>query len=157
MYLRQLVLTLVAGAFGCASMFAQTTNTFTREVITTPFGLGSTETARVSVVNVANNASNGTAASCTGSITFLNSSGTAIGSAAPFTVTSGQISGATLTFTQAGGSGVRTEIRAEVSQTLSQGVPCSLQYVLETYDSSSGATHLYLTGSTPSQGVGFGH
>jgi len=157
MYLRSFVLTLVAGMMASAVSFAQTTNTITRETITAPFGLGSTETARVSVVNVANNLSNGTAASCTGSISFLNSSGTAIGSASSFTVTSGQITGASLTFVQAGGTGVRTEIRAEISQTLSQGVPCALQYVLETYDSSSGATHIYLSNSTPAQSLGFGH
>ena len=157
MFFRKLGFVLVAGVLGSLSLFAQTTSTVTRQFTTSPFGLGSTETARISVVNVASNSSGGTAASCTGNISFLNSTGATIGSATNFTAASGQIVSVSLPFAQSGGSGVRTEMRGEISQTFTRDVPCSLQYSLETFDTGTGATHIYVTSSTPSQVGGFGH
>jgi len=157
MFFRNLVLTLIVGALGSLSSFAQTTSTVTRQFTTPPFGLGSTETVRISLVNVASNTSSGTAASCAGSVAFLNSTGATIGAATNFTATSGQIVTVSLPFAQSGGSGVRTEIRGEITQTITRDVPCLLQYSLETFDTGTGATHLYVTSSTPPQGVGFGH
>jgi hypothetical protein len=136
------------------SLFAQTSTTGTRTISLPPAGLGSTETARINVVNVASASSSGTAASCTGTISFLNASGTAIGSATSFTVTSGQISSATLPFSSAGLSGVRGEIRGEIQLTVTSGVPCALSFSFETFDSTTGATHSFL--ASPGGGPGFG-
>src|SRR5579859_5673833 len=54
-------------------------------------GLGSTETAEVILFNSASNPSSGPAASCVGTVTFTNASGTTIGTPGPFTATAGQI------------------------------------------------------------------
>jgi hypothetical protein len=136
------------------SLLAQTSTTGTRTITLPPAGLGSTETARINVANVASDSSSGTAASCTGTISFLNASGTAIGSAATFTVTSGQISSGSLPFSSAGISGVRGEIRGEIQLTLAAGVPCALAFSFETFDSTTGATHIFL--ANPGGGPGFG-
>jgi len=136
------------------SLMAQTSTTGTRTINLPPAGLGSTETARINVVNVASASSSGTAASCTGTISFLNASGTAIGSATSFTVTSGQISSASLPFSSAGLSGVRGEIRGEIQLTLTSGVPCGLAFSFETFDTATGATHTFL--ANPGGGSGFG-
>jgi hypothetical protein len=139
---------LAVAALTAAAAAAQTTTsgTVTRQTTTPVFGLASTETAQINVVNVAKASSGGTAASCTGTISFLNASGTVIGSATPFTVTSGQIFSATLPFNSVGASGIRTEIRGEITVTETTGAmqaPCALTSSLETYDTSTGATHLY--------------
>ena len=136
------------------SLLAQTsTTTGTRTIALPPAGLGSTETARINVVNVATESSSGTAASCTGTISFLNASGTAIGSPATFTVTSGQIASGSLAFSSSGLSGIRGEIRGEIQLTLTSGVPCALAFSFETFDSTTGATHIFL--ANPG-GPGFG-
>src|ERR1035438_7507303 len=140
----------VTAAFAAAALAQTTTTSSTSTRVSTypPIGLGSTETAQVNVVNTATASSSGTAASCTGSISFLNASGTVIGTAKTFTVTSGQIFSATLPFTSAGASGTRTEVRGQVSLTVTTGTgaaPCALTTSLETYDSSIGATHAYLS------------
>jgi hypothetical protein len=127
---------------------AQTTATATRTFNFPPFGLGSTETARISLTNIAAAAANGTAASCTGSVSFLNSAGATIGTATTFTIASGQTSSASLPFASAGLSGARGEIRAvlQLTRANSSPAPCSLLTSLQTFDTSSGATHLYLSG-----------
>lgn len=142
---------LMATACCAAIAAAQTTtsNTVTKTANTPAVGLASSETAQINLVNTAANASNGTAASCTGSVTFLNASGAAIGSATPFTVASGAIVSISLPFGKSGATGTRTEILATVSRTVTQnsGPPCKLQVTLETYDTSTGATHVYLPNS----------
>ncbi|HLK64104.1 MAG TPA: hypothetical protein VKU19_11730 [Bryobacteraceae bacterium] len=147
-------------ALSAAGAFAQTSssNTVTRSLTSPPIGLGSSETAQVNVVNTASNSSSGTAASCTGSISFVNASGTTIGTASTFTVTTGQISAATLPFSRVGATGVRTEVRAVVSLTFTSGsnVPCDLVTSFETFDTASGATHLHLEQSGGIEGPGFG-
>lgn len=154
MFIRQFNCILLAAAFSAAIAAAQTTTSGTvTETSNTPaIGLASSETAQVNLVNTASNASNGTAASCTGSVTFLNASGTAIGAATPFTVASGAIVSVSLTFGKSGATGTRTEIRATISRTvtLNSGVPCNLQVTLETYDASTGATHVYLPNAATS-------
>ena len=88
-----------------------------------PIGLGSTETVEVNVLNSASNSSSGTAASCTGSISFYNASGALIGTATPFNVAAGQIASARLAFANSGGSGTRTSVHAVVSVTPSTAFP----------------------------------
>lgn len=147
MSLRILVVASVVAAGSICPAFAQTSSaTFTRTVSLPPAGLASTETAQINVVNFAGNpptTSKGTAASCTGSILFLNSSGGTIGSPTSFTVTSGQTASATLAFSIAGLTGVRGVIRGQIQLTGAFNVPCSLGYSFETFDSTTGATNLY--------------
>ena len=167
MSFRRMALALsAAGALSVMGAVAQTTTSSTSTVTSSsgPIGLGSTETLQINVVNVASNSSGGTAASCAGTIGFVNSSGTAIGSATSFTVASGQISSVSLPFSKAGASGTRTEVRAVVTLTVTTGsgaAPCELRSSLETYDSSTGATHAFVS-SGPADGghnggPGFGH
>src|ERR1017187_10072868 len=95
MFLRRITLTLLVTAI--AGM-AQTTITTTRDSTIGPVGVGSAETIQINVANLASNSSSGTAASCTGSITFNNTTGNAIGTSTSFTVTAGQIFSASLPF-----------------------------------------------------------
>jgi len=131
-----------------------------------PIGLAVGETAQVNVVNtaVANTAvvniatpsGSGPAPSCTGTITFYNSTGAIVGTAA-FTVGSGQIFSATLPFASTGASGLRTAIRAAIalSSVVTPVLPpvpqpsCALAFSLETYDNSTGATHSLVSGVAP--------
>src|SRR5579863_6223267 len=89
---------LTAAAFTAAAALSQTTTsgTVTETSNTAPVGLASSETAQINVINTATASSSGTAASCTGTISFLNASGKAIGTATPFTVASGVIASASL-------------------------------------------------------------
>jgi hypothetical protein len=160
MSLRKLVLTLLAAAM--PALWAQsstTSSTVTRTQDFPPAGLASTETVQINAVNIAEASSSGTAASCTGSISFLNSSGTVIGTATTYTLGTNQLKSVSLPYSSAGASG-RAEIRGVVTQTITTGsdVPCELLVSLETYDTTSGVTHIYLTtspdGYGPAQGGG---
>jgi hypothetical protein len=159
MFLKRSVLaSLAATAFMAMSASAQTsTTTFTRNFRFPPVGIASTETMQINVLNSAAASSSGTAASCTGTITFTNAAGAVIGTAASFTVASGQVFSASLPFSKAGASGTRAEIVGSVQLTVSSSTPCALTNSLETFDTSSGVTHMFLGGS-PEQGGGpFGH
>lgn len=128
-----------------------TTTTVTRDTTIGPIGVASTETIQINVVNLASNASNGAAASCAGSITFNSSGGTPIGASTPFTVTAGQIFSASLPFAKTGSTANRVEVMGVLSQTStlsssSAEAPCDLRYSVETYDSTSGVTHVYING-----------
>lgn len=150
---------LALGMFGVFSAAAQTTPSIvTRQYSFPPVGLGSMQTARVNVANTAANASNGTAASCTGTISFMSSSGNEIGSPASFTVTSGQIFSASLPFASApvtaaslGGSSTHTQFIATVllnSSTSNPRPPCTLAITLELDDTSSGDVEVVLPTAT---------
>ena len=130
----------------CAGAIAQTTTTPVTRTSNFPMiGLGSSETAQINVTNLAAASSTGTAASCTGSISFFNATGAAIGSATSFTVATGQISSVSLPFAKSGGTGAHTVIRGVVTLTETAGVPCNLESALEVYDSTTGVTHTTLT------------
>jgi hypothetical protein len=90
----------------------------------------------------------------------LNASGTAIGTATPFTIASGVITSVSLPFAKVGATGTRTEIRGVITRTvtLNSGVPCALEATFETYDTSTGVTHVFIANvSTPNgPGGGFG-
>lgn len=143
-----------------SSIFAQTTTptSLTRTFNFPPVGLGSSETAQINVTNLAAASSGGTAASCTGSISFANATGAAIGTATPFTVGTGQISSVSLPFAKATSSGSRVEIRGVVQLTVSTTAqaPCSLEFSMETFDTISGVTHLFLSNSGGIQAGPFG-
>jgi len=70
-----------------------------------------------------------------------------IGTPAPFTLVSEQFKTVTLPFSSAGLSGIRGEIQGMVSLSTSSSThtPCSLTFSLETYDSTTGATHAVLS------------
>ena len=132
---------------------AQTTTTTTRDTTIGPVGVGSTETLQINVANLAANStfgsSAGTAASCTGSITLNGSTGAAIGTSTSFTVTSGEIFSVALPFAKISSSTARVEVIGVIglTTTSTSEAPCELHYSLETYDSTTGATHVYLSGS----------
>ncbi len=119
----------------------------TRTATFPPVGLASSETAQVNLVNLASNPSNSAAAaSCAGSVTFLDATGAAIGKPTTFTVASGQIVSVKLPFSTTAASG-RTEFRASIALNVGQGAAaCDLQSSLETYDSGTGVTHVFLSG-----------
>lgn len=144
-----------------ALAIAETTTTtaapiqLTRTFVFLPIGVAPTETAQVNVVNTAvAPTSSTTAPSCSGTISFLNASGAVIGTATKFTAAAGQIVSATLPYGSAGVAGsARAEIRAEIqltttTPTANTPIPaCSLSYSLETYDTTTGATHAYVPGT----------
>jgi hypothetical protein len=55
-----------------------------------------------------------------------------------------------------GATGLRTEIRGVVTLTITSGVPCELETSLETYDTTTGATHVHLAQSGGFEGPGPG-
>ena len=146
----------VCGAF--SPMWAQITTSpiiITHDYVFPPVGLGSSETASITIVNTATAASGGTsttqpppAPSCTGTISFSNANG-AIGTPTSFTVGLEQFKTVTLPFASAALTGNRGEIQGKVSLALSTSAPtlCSLRFSLETYDSTTGATHTVLSNS----------
>jgi hypothetical protein len=142
---RRLPLFMGMGLLASAALFAQTTTTTSTVTQSLPpFGLGSTETARIDLTNLASASSSGTAASCTGTVAFVNSTGATIGTATTYTVTTGQTVPVSLAFASTGFTGSRGELRVVITATRTSGVPCQLHASLQTYDTSSGATHLYV-------------
>jgi hypothetical protein len=132
-----------------------------RQYVFPPVGLGSTETASITVVNTALALSAGLgnatpqSPSCSGTISFSDSNRT-IGSPTPFQVGADQFKTVTLPFASAGLTGIRGEIQGMVSLNLSssQTAPCALMFSLEIYDSTTGATHAVLSNSTANVAVG---
>ncbi len=126
----------------------------TRAYVFPPVGLGSGETASITVVNTAAASSATTSPttgaqpsptpSCTGTISFSNANG-AIGAPTSFTVGAEGFHTVNLPFASAGLNGNRGEILGKVSLAAPGMAPCSLQFSLETYDSATFATHVVLT------------
>lgn len=164
MSIRKFVLTLLAAA--APALLAQTTTTSSSYTTTQnfpPIGLASTETAQINAVNLAAALSGGTAASCTGSISFLNGSGTVIGTATTYPLGTNQLKSVSVPYSAVGESG-RAGIRGVVTHTGTRpsDVPCELLVSLESYDSTTGVTHVYLNAGTsdtaaPQGGGGPGH
>jgi hypothetical protein len=148
---------ICAAAAACAQDPSSGSSTHTPYFSFGPVGLAATETMQVNLLNTASASSSGTAASCTGTVTFTNAAGTAIGTATSYTIAGGVIDTVSLPFAKSGETGVRTEIVASVQPT-SSSAPCGLLISLETYDISSGVTHVHLDGAQGGVGpVGFGH
>ncbi len=118
-----------------------------------PIGLATSETAQINLANIASASSSGTAASCTGTISFLDASGNTIGAATSFTVTSGQIFSASLPYWSTGASG-RTVIRGlvQLTESSSSSAPCAVSSSLEIFDTGTGVTHAVITASGPGPG-----
>ena len=161
MSIRKFVLTLLAAAAPALWAQTTTTSTFTSTQSLPPVGLASTETIQINAVNAAPESSSGTAASCTGSISFVNGSGTTIGSATSYTLTSNELKSVSLPYSEVTGASGRTEVRGVITQTGTSGVPCQLLISLETFDTTTGVTHVYLVaggaGGNGPQGGGPGH
>lgn len=137
----------VTGAFG------QTAVNFTRDYNFPPVGLASTETAQINVVNIASTSVSATAATseapaCTGTVTFTNASGAVIGKPTTFATTGSQVTSVQLMFKdlQLASTDVRGEFVASVQlmHSVPAAAPCSLIFSLETFDTSTGVTHVYL-------------
>jgi hypothetical protein len=130
------------------------TSTFTRSYSFPPVGLASSETAQVNVVNIAagSTAANATATTCAGTVTFANASGKTIGTPVSFTTTGSEVFSTQLTFSQLAATGTRGEFVASVQVAGSVAVraQCSLVFSLETFDDTTGATHVYLGNSAAS-------
>ena len=130
------------------------TSTVTRDYSFPPVGLASSETAQVNVVNLATtpaSAAGAAAPSCSGTIAFANAGGKAIGSPVSYTTTGSQVFSTQLTFSQLGATGTRGEFVASVQTTgsfLVSRALCVLGFSLETFDESTGVTHVYLGSST---------
>jgi hypothetical protein len=140
-----------------SSAFALTTTTSaTRSFDYPPVGLAGSETMQINVLNSATASSTGTAVSCTGTISFTSATGAALGTATSFTVTSGEIFSATLPFAKSAATGTRTEVVGVVSVTTASGTPCGLRTSLETFDTATGVTHVYLAGLGGGPGGGPG-
>lgn len=151
--MKRLFLTGLIAGLATAGALAQgttgsSTTTITTNYVFPPLGVAPSETVAVSLVNIASVPTSTTAPtpSCTGTVTFASSTGTIIGKANPFTVASGAIMTITLTATEAGITASRGSILASVQQTTTRpsSAPCSLVYSLQTYDTGSGVTHLFL-------------
>jgi hypothetical protein len=144
------LMVLTLGLSGISALMAQppTPAAGTRQFSFPPVGLAFVETMQINLFNQAASAPNGTAASCIGTVSFLDLNGKEIPkSGGNFTVATGDTQSITLLGTAVNTSlGARAEIRAVVSLTIAHGTPCSLVQSLETFDSSTGATHVYLTG-----------
>jgi hypothetical protein len=129
------------------------TSTVTRDYSFPPVGLASSETAQVNVVNLATmpTAAGAAAPTCSGTIAFANAGGKAIGSPVSYTTTGSQVFSTQLTFSQLGVTGTRAEFVASVQTTgsfLVSRALCVLGFSLETFDESTGVTHVYLGSST---------
>ncbi len=131
--------------------FAQTT--YTSSSWLPPAGVASTETIQVNVVNNAVAPASAPAPSCTGTIAFYNTSGSIIGTAAPFTIGDGEIFSAMLPFASTGASASRTVVQAKITLTgsatgESSAPRCVMASSLEIFDTASGVTHTFVSGST---------
>lgn len=158
MSIQRILLISAAAVCAISSAWAQTTITpasITRNYLFPPVGLGSSETASITVVNtaaavspVATSTTNSPSPSCTGTISFSNLT-TTIGTPATFSLGPEGFKTVTLPFSSAGLSGNRGEIQGKVSLTISTSnlAICSLMFSLETYDSNTGDTHAVLSAS----------
>jgi hypothetical protein len=158
MSIRNLRFFLALTAVMTGSALAQTTTTTRTSSYSFPLvGLASTETIGVNLINLASNTTSGTAASCTGTVSFVNSSGTTIGTATPFTLTADSATSVTLAFSSSGLTSPRGLIRAVLATTDTSNVPCALSTTLNTYDTTTGVTHVFLAGPSVQSGPNFGH
>jgi hypothetical protein len=129
-----------------ATSWAQPSAPATRDLAFPPVGLAFTESAQINVANTASNPTSGTAASCSGTISFNTATGAAAETPVKFTVTSGEIYSATLTAAKLGVvNGSRSEFIGSVQLALTPKTPCTLAISLETFDATTGVTHVYLT------------
>ncbi|MGA3189616.1 MAG: hypothetical protein ABSF22_21125 [Bryobacteraceae bacterium] len=135
------------------SAFAQNATISRTSSFTFPLvALAPTENIEVNLINLATNPTNGNASSCTGTVTFSTASqGTAIGGATSFTLAADAVASITPSVASnvitAGAN--RVLLKVVVASTTTPSVPCSLSYALNTFDSTTGVTHVFLVGAAP--------
>lgn len=151
---------LVTGAFADDEKNEGNNNTpptVTRDFTFPPVTLGSTETARITVVNTAPPATGSNPApSCTGTFSFIASGATPpTVTPAKFTVGAGQFAFLDLPYGKSGISTSPGEVVGMVSLNVTPGskVPCSLQMSEITYDTTTGAGHVALGNAAAQLGV----
>ena len=158
----QSLMLIAIATFSALSAVGQSTAT-TRVTSLLPLGLGTTETARVYLTNIATASTSGTVASCDGSVSFLNAAGATIGVATTFKIATQQTTAVSLPFSGAGLTGSHGVIRTLISvtrpasTTATPAPPCSLLVAEETFETVSGATHLYFTDQIAVSGFGGGN
>ena len=154
-----LALALAGGLLGQSTVSAPIV--FTRSANFGPLGVGSTETLQITVLNTASNilplaSQIPVPGPCAGSVSLFDASGKQIGSAASFSVAAGDMQSLKFGFGQLATSGSRVELRGTISITPSSPAFCPLSYAVETFDTSSGSTHLYFTGVVSGFTIGRG-
>jgi hypothetical protein len=110
-------------------------------------GLASSESARIAAVNIAPASHKGTAASCSGTISFTNASGAPVGKPAQFSIGTGDIAYGDVLGLDPSSNSVRNEFQGSVQVTIdpASGAPCSLLLTLEVFDTATGVTHGLMT------------
>jgi hypothetical protein len=137
--------TFVTGRTAFGATFLTGIPEIRANIVLSPVGLGSSETVQVNLANTAQATSSGDAPSCTGSASFYDVTGTIIGAPTSFTVGTGEISSATIPYASTGATGGgRTMIRAEIAL----NAACLLGYSFGTYDTTTGVTHAWASGTT---------
>jgi len=134
-------------------------------IVLPPIGLGPSETVEVNLLNNAKASPTGVAASCNGSVSIYDAAGSGIASAqntetpASFKLGTGEIYSVKLPDASAPGAAPSTPIRAEIALapaasgppllgTTLATPPCDLVFSFETYDSTTGITHAFVSGTT---------
>jgi len=149
------VLTVLAVMSATSGLLLAQPAANTLEITFPPVGVALTETVQVNMWNQSANSSSGLGgAGCSGTVAFVNASGKTIaGSGGSFT---GLLSGPIVSIALAGsstgtGSGVRAEVRAVITldQSVLQSAGCALVESLETFETISGETHVYLSQPVP--------
>jgi hypothetical protein len=137
---------VISSASALAAQGVGISATINRDSVFPPVGLAPTETIQINVLNTATAPTGGTAASCAGTITFSNAMGGTIGTPASFTAGTGQVASAKLPYSSSGTTTGRAEIVGSIQSSTSfpPKTPCSLVFSLETFDTSSGVTHIFL-------------
>ncbi len=158
MSIRNLRLFVFAAAL-TGSAFAQSTTTRTSDFTFPLVGVGTTETLGVNLINLATTSATSAAAapSCTGTVTFINAAGITIGTPTTFTLASKAVQVVTMTFAAAAFTGTRGLVRTVIETTRTSNIACSLSYSLNTYDTTTGVTHVFLSGASETPTASFGH
>ncbi len=142
-------LLIAISVYTCAALAQPLIPAFPPITVNLPVvGLASSETAQVNVASPGFTGINDAPfpTPCTGTITFYNASGAAIGSSTSFSIDLAQVSSATLPYSDVTGTSgtARTTIRARVTT----NTACSVTANIETFDTASGVTHVHVEGSS---------
>jgi hypothetical protein len=140
----------IFAAAGWAQTPTPTPISFTRNMTFAPVGVASSETIQVNLafetsptaVVISSTPPSAPVVSCSGTISF-NVSGAKVQPAqVKFSVTPGEIFSTSLPWSGLGASG-RPEVLASISLTQTTGTVCNVTASLETYDPSTGVTHVF--------------
>jgi hypothetical protein len=157
--LRDRSIQVLCSVFVLPAFFAmgQTSSPLIASSVLPPMGVASSETIQVNVINNASTptAPDAAAPSCSGTIAFYSATGSIIGTPTSFTIGNEQIFSASLPYSATGATGARTVVRAIITLAATAWaglVPppaCALGSSMETYDTLTGVTHAFATGTAP--------